>query len=914
MKAYVKNKRAKTTSSSESVDGQVMPSLPSKVSPREDELSHYAEEDDVAADRGAFETTDQDNLTKLPAHSTSSEGCEEKKGAANRSETQGRYVSTVIDRPQAQKGPPAMWDLDIRTAEWIKRRRRVDFAESIIHDVDALCYITRRVRMEADPCAKASNETYCWDYDLEPWQPMSARPSLFIHDACNMAEIVAVAIAQKACGTFFCPAESKLLDRLIIFPTVITPESPQADRLSLQEVMDFFHLVKFIIPRVAIRGGGGHFKKGGVAYFCNFGKSFTTPKRREEVCFTLTYRKGYPRSLPLNPQIHHMVSPLHDLKSDGMKVVQEDDAPGAPALIQPEGQLVINYPPSRWNLDNLKTLANSYPDEVVADVAVAVAEGKFQPFCGDLNKTVVWRDRPSTPEDQERLRLACQASVDKGYSWGPYPFCPFPNARPYPAGLAAKHKYDPLCEEFRMVSDLSAGTPLSVNDLTWSPHLLYVSLTVQMFCNECVSAGRGATFSQGDIPAAFKLNPNNRILLPLFCTKLRLQDEDGKKYDAWFGDIMNCFGWTAAEQGFGCQLGLIKWMCFIEGLRRLMWYVDNYFQVHPMQSAEVTNLEIEHTRKLIHWMGPDLHKCSQGPRGRVLGWDVDLDYGPDHQQVLLLPEDKRLFFCKRFRECATQVRLTLEDLLQLTGILNFMAQGIKVLKAFSPILGSMRKRAVITQEQRRNQSKSFANCDVMITQDEESKCALEAIDETLRTHGGVCPMIEQFGPCSRAGVYIWSDASSGRKTKSEPPSGFGTLIYLCGRKTVMGFTRIFTQAEREQVQGLTAVSSPTIELIGAEQSLFRWLKLCKRRRILFGIDAEVAILGLRKGYSPSPGFRQAIREMQRRVISLESEVRFYHLPRTRAPIGICDLLSRGYIQEAMSMCLRVFGVPMTMVY
>ena len=74
MKAYVKNKRAKAAFSSGSVDVQVTPSLPSKVSPREDDLSHYAEEEDVVADRGAFETTDQDNLTKLPAHLTSSEG------------------------------------------------------------------------------------------------------------------------------------------------------------------------------------------------------------------------------------------------------------------------------------------------------------------------------------------------------------------------------------------------------------------------------------------------------------------------------------------------------------------------------------------------------------------------------------------------------------------------------------------------------------------------------------------------------------------------------------------------------------------------------------------------------------------------------------------------------------------------
>ena len=769
--------------------------------------------------------------------------------------------------------------------------------------------------MEADPCARTSNETYCWDYDLAPWQPLSGRPSLFIHDACNMAEIVAVAIAHKACGTFFCPAESKLLERKIIFPAEGKLQEAGGDRLSLQKVMDSFCLAKFYIPRGAIRGGGGHFKRGGVAYLCNFGKSFATKRRRKEVIFHLKYRRGYPRNLLLNPEIYHMVSPLHDPTFEGMRVEQKDEAPEAPPFVQPPGgHMEIVYPPSRWNLENLKVVARDYPDKVVADMAVAVAEGTFQPFLGNLNKTVVWRDRPSTLQDQERLFRTCTASVAKGYSWGPLPSCPFPNARPYPAGLAPKHKYDPLCEDFRMVSDLSAGTPLSVNDLTWSPHLLYVSLTVSMFCNECVEAGRGATFSQGDIPAAFKLNPNNRNLLHLFCTKLRLQDTDGKEYEAWFGDIMNCFGWNAAEQGFGSQLGLIKWMCFREGLSRLMWYVDNYFQVHSLQTPELTNLEVEHTRSRIHWMGPDLHKCTQGPRGKVMGWDVDLDNGKNHQQVLLLPEDKRLFFCQRFRDCAKQARLSLADLMELTGILIFIAQGIPILKVFSSCLVLMRKKAQAAQERAKSTAKPWARAEVSVPQNEQSVCALEAIDEVLRTHTGVCPMRAQFGPRTMVGVYVWSDASSGRKSKDELPSGFGTIIYDHGQRTVKGFTRVFTPLECQQVRGLAEVSSPTMELIGAEQSLGKWESLCKKRLVLLGLDAEVAILGVRKGYSQSPGFRQAIRDLQRRVINMGSEVRLYHLPRTRAPIGICDLLSRGYIQEAMTKCLQVFGVPLTMEY
>ena len=115
------------------------------------------------------------------------------------------YISKV-DKISKSKGKEDLSSISVGTAEWVKERRSVDIAPSIIRDMDALCYITRRVRFEADPCG-IGIETYCSNSGVEPWTPISALSSLFLHDAYVMPQVVAAAVNQKACGVFIVPVD-----------------------------------------------------------------------------------------------------------------------------------------------------------------------------------------------------------------------------------------------------------------------------------------------------------------------------------------------------------------------------------------------------------------------------------------------------------------------------------------------------------------------------------------------------------------------------------------------------------------------------------------------------------------------------------------------------------------------------------
>jgi hypothetical protein len=174
-------------------------------------------------------------------------------------------------------------------------------------------------------------------------------------------------------------------------------------------------------------------------------------------------------------------------------------------------------------------------------------------------------------------------------------------------------------------------------------------------------------------------------------------------------------------------------------------------------------------------------------------------------------------------------------------------------------------------------------------------------------------MVQRLGPRARPSIYIWSDASSGRIDKNEPPAGFGTILFRIGMKSVLGYRRQFTIEERLQAQGPVAVSSPTLEMLGVKGSLQKWKEHCKHGRVLLGTDAEVTVKGYRSGFSDKAGFREAIVATMFLEIELQCYLRIYHLPRTRAPAGICDLISRGKIQEAMTLCQNTFDVPLQMV-
>ena len=130
----------------------------------------------------------------------------------------------------------------------------------------------------------------------------------------------------------------------------------------------------------------------------------------------------------------------------------------------------------------------------------------------------------------------------------------------------------------------------------------------------------------------------------------------------------------------------------------------------------------------------------------MLGWDVDLAFGVDKLQVLLLPEDKRLHFVRRFEAWLGAGSLSLLELCELTGIINFLSQGIPVFKSFMAHLIPVRTGAFAAQARRRQNGVFLGLKAVVVPLDQESMSTLRRMTALLRTHGGVCPMLLRLGP------------------------------------------------------------------------------------------------------------------------------------------------------------------------
>jgi hypothetical protein len=611
-----------------------------------------------------------------------------------------------------------------------------------------------------------------------------------------------------------------------------------------------------------------------------------------------------------------MVSPLFVPTN-----VKKDLADRAPDFVVPEDAVPIKPAQSKWNVAHLRRAARGYPCRKVAQIAITAAEGSFNPVVCDMSKPVVWPDRRLDPEDADRVRACLVKQVEKGQAVGPFPYCPFKNARPYPPGLAAKDKYDPECKDFRLISDLSAGGDCSVNSLTVNPNVLYVAFSVPMFCDECISAGVGTTFSSGDIPAAFKMNPQNLDLLHLFVTSVTTEKEKRE----FFVDICHAFGWTAAEYVFQCQLAIVKWEFIRRHIKRIFWYVDNFWQLHPpsllggLTSKEVTTAAaVAATMDTLSYLGIDIHKATAGFQGPVLGWQADLDYrGAEGPMVLILPIIKYEFYLKVFLSAVGMATLSLHDVRQACGIAQHVSTGLPTLKCFVAPLYRMTCNGEAKQARVQTQLKNFVpDSKVFLHVQPEARDALSLILEALKGWNRVSPMVMRFGPRSVAEVQIWVDAARGRSAMRAPvksPAGLGALIMFNdrnGARVVRGFWRLFTEDENATARGPVEVSAPVLEMIAIFTALDHWLPLLRRKRVLLGTDCEPAMKAFNKGWSLIPTMRTLVRRTHLLVAPQHICLRVYNLSRERPPIAICDLLSRGQEAKAKALCEKVFGTKL----
>ena len=772
-------------------------------------------------------------------------------------------------------------------------RRFIRLAGSIIRQVDGIMVALygRHARIDRDVCG-SSDDSCTAQFGLQPWDCVGSILGLYLHDVHHMPGIVASVASNRGCGVFLVPVRPNASPK-------IRPEDAKGDQEDLPwfEFLLRHTVLTFNIPRSSVthsRWQGGFLIV--VAQFGRNGrvKAGSNPRRAEHK-FKLVSEGPMPFVLPVHPELIPRASPLAASK---YPTREKDTAEAAAPFAAPNDVVVPSPNPTLWNVARMRELSTGFPYPDVRNIAIGIMEGTYNPFVGDPQKAVVWPARHQLSAARTAAVLgALDKAVAKGLAWGPLPYCPFPFARPYPPDVVPKSKYDPECAEVRLTSDMSAGGAQSVNALEENPRLLSTHFSVTSFVNIARSLGRGCRVSQGDVKAAFRMNPVCPASMPLMVTYV----ETGEG-PVFYGDRSHNFGHVRSEFGWQTQISLVEWLLRREGIPFIFLYVDNDWQFHPVG----TDMEarIATTDAFLAGLGLDRHEKEQGFKGKVLGWLYDLDFrGPEGPMVLILPDLKHAFIRDELIRVASPRTISLKDAEWCAGVFAWLSDGVPGGAAYvSPFFAT--KAKLECARRLRNVPKS----QVSVSKSPQLVECIEFWQRFLTSDVKVVPMVAGFGPFSPAGVRGWTDASGIKGAER-----VGGVFYNPSTKTLLGFTRPVSANDLSQATGVASVVSACLEVMAIRVWLLMFGARCVRKSLLIEIDCEPAMLAMGKAFSPSPGMRNAVRAAYAICVRHFTRLRVRAIPRCVATIVMVDLLSRNDVQGAKCIARKVFGVELLLV-
>ena len=765
------------------------------------------------------------------------------------------------------------------------RPRGVQLDPSILRQVDGLLAAVCRYRVEHDLFAPSLSESYCLGWGVEVFDCLAAFRGLYLHDFNFMPSLVALAASHKASGVFIVPD----------LRACVKGAGPVLHVGDGKTVFWFDFLVDhsfctFEFSSSCLFPCPGRPRSTVLAVAAQFGVNNRPKKKRPEDFFILQKTEGVPRLLPVIPTTFLRASPLDPCSGLSEEC---DKAPAAPPFVVAEDQVGPMPSVSKWNVSNIRDATVGYPHPRVREVGLSVMDGSHNPFRGNLSKPVAQREQKMSDNEAEKVRALCLKYVSKGFMWGPSATSPFAHARPYPPGLVPKHKYV-LSSEFRLVSDISAGSPSSVNDLTYVEKWISNYFSPAAFCDLAVSFGAGVRVSTGDIPDAFKMSPNNPVLLPLFVTSVTTSAR-GREF---FCDLCNVFGWVASESGFRCCGALVCWALAAAGVEDIHFYVDNYFHFHPRGSDMSSRVSLVH--EFLAHLGVDIHKHTIGTKADVLGWECELAAeGSRSPMILICPMDKYNHYLKFISCCGSMSCISLADIVSAIGIMTFLSAGFRAGGPYVGALGKLKANGLLKQARVGGSQKN-----IMLKVTAEAKESFSFWSARLRGWDRVCPMLQGFGPQASFQVRGWVDSS--------PLLGCGVGGLLLCKTKVIGFFHEFTAEERLLFKGVLAPSSGACEMLG----IATWLRIfrvsCEMCRTLLETDSEAAMLAYARAFSDTMSMKGALRLAREIVADAHISLRVRAMARNFGPMVVADLLSRGQVAKAEKQALAVFGCQLVM--
>lgn len=743
----------------------------------------------------------------------------------------------------------------------------------------------KRCRLERDVCAESPLQSYCTFYG-RGYSPLSTYCSLFFPSLEDAPKVLAAAVAERAKGLFiiqvspfFGPAtfDGRTAYDFLAAKSVLTfdIEGPSCRYSSMsQSGTAFVPLTPF---------------KAFLVYFGVKDLAFRSIPHRREKLFSVSAIAMPPeesmliRCFPFCPD---RFSHLAGLRGAPLK---PDLAPAGPpfqsyasAPDEPHGSV--------WDPIKFNRLADLYPFRDVATLASEAASEvgfKIDSAC-DRRRHVPSTNMIKSPADIDRVRLRLLEEVAAGRMLGPFSSPPFPNTscdsqiRPPPLGVAIKEKYNPASDKFRLVVDFSVHSPYSFNDLCWSPKMVGVHLQAHDIMIALFILGPNAQTRAYDQEKAYRNQRIHRLDHHLFVYVLTLTE--------FFQDLRHPFGSLPSAFCFWCITAVIMWAALLNGVvtagSTLYHFVDNYW-LFSAASDTTHTARGDLLFSYISELGPSLHEEQKGTSFEGLGWEWDTV-----KQTITCPELKRAFFRNQISKFSllstTQGWLKLKQVEKLVGALQW-------LKTASPTLGCLQSGARAAMAASRNRGSRRIDCPPYSC----IRAALEAASLFLSTWDGSKRFFLPFTPRHSWDYLTRTDAST--------EFGWGGVIFplhiACYGAWTPAERALALRCDPSGAPTLKSASTVTYELLALRNTLRFCLVLVSRgatfvsKRMQFELDAEAAVLCLRKFYSVIPDILAVLEEIRALVIELDLTFRFEHVLRDFNRVA--DALSKNSPPQAV---------------
>ena len=387
-----------------------------------------------------------------------------------------------------------------------------------------------------------------------------------------------------------------------------------------------------------------------------------------------------------------------------------------------------------------------FPCEIVSHLALAAAspDGAPSGFCGDRSKRVLSSNMPLSAAKQPQIRAHLVEEVSAGRVLGPFPRAPFPNAwcrsqpRNAALGTVPKNKWDPASDAFRLISNFSAETPSSVNDLVYSPRIVAFHLQASHIRDILASMGSRPRFRAVDHRKAFRANRVCLDDLHLSCYQLNGE---------WWVDLFQPFGSVVAEWSYDCIGEVLRWamyrLNFSTDVSPLCRFVDNFF------FAERDDLSADdrwqRCYSFLDEAGVDLHEEQNLDDGPILalGWEW-------HETEFLCPPGKFDVQMELLSDWHNRAQggqcFSVHEIERLVGLLNWVTTAAPAIR---PLVATT--RSVLSRYQGRR-AHLVLPADVV--------AAIDLLFSFFTTWSLAAPILLGFTPVSSWNVLIRCDAST----------------------------------------------------------------------------------------------------------------------------------------------------------